>query len=76
MDRYFRYLCSTVGEQEVDRYVLVHGKTITQVDNFIFVSGTVCEDWGLQPGGAQEGASSSKGTVDKGWGITLVDRNS
>ena len=33
-------------EQEVDLHVVVDGKTIKQVNSFIYLGGTVCEDGG------------------------------
>ena len=35
-----------IGEQEVDLYVVVDGKTIKQVTSFVYLGGTVCEDEG------------------------------
>ena len=35
-----------IGEQEVDLHVVVDGKTIKQVNSFVYLSGTVCEDGG------------------------------
>ena len=35
-----------IGEQEVDLHVVVDGKTNKQVDIFMYLFGTVCEDGG------------------------------
>ena len=35
-----------IGKQEVDLHVVVDGKTITQVNSFVYLGGTVCEDGG------------------------------
>ena len=35
-----------IGEQEVDLHVVVDGKTIKQVNSFLYLDGTVCEDGG------------------------------
>ena len=35
-----------IGEQEVDLHIVVDGKTIKQVNNFVYLGGTVCEDGG------------------------------
>ena len=35
-----------IGEQEVDLCVVVDGKTIKQVNSFVYLGGTVCEDGG------------------------------
>ena len=35
-----------IGEQEVDLHVVVDGKTIKQVNSFVYLGGTVCEDGG------------------------------
>ena len=35
-----------IGEQEVDLHVVVDGKTIKQVNSFVYMGGTVCEDGG------------------------------
>ena len=35
-----------IGEQEVDLHVVVDGKTIKQVNSFVYLDGTVCEDGG------------------------------
>ena len=35
-----------IGEQEVDLHVVVVGKTIKQVNSFVYLCGTVCEDGG------------------------------
>ena len=35
-----------IGEQEVDLHVVVDGKTIKQVNSFLYLGDTVCEDGG------------------------------
>ena len=35
-----------IGEQEVDLHIVVDGKTIKQVNSFVHLGGTVCEDGG------------------------------
>ena len=35
-----------IGEQEVDLHVVVDGKTIKQVNSFVYLGGTVCQDGG------------------------------
>ena len=35
-----------IGEQEVDLHVVVDGKTIKQVNSYVYLGGTVCEDGG------------------------------
>ena len=35
-----------IGEQEVSLHVVVGGKTIKQVNSFVYLGGTVCEDGG------------------------------
>ena len=35
-----------IGEQEVDLHVVVDGKSINQVNSFVYLGGTVCEDGG------------------------------
>ena len=35
-----------IGEQEVDLHVVVDGKTIKQVNSFVYLGDTVCEDGG------------------------------
>ena len=35
-----------IGEQGVDLYVIVDGKTITRVYSCVYLGGTVCEDGG------------------------------
>ena len=33
-----------IGEQEVDLHVVVDGKTIKQVNSFVYLGGTACEN--------------------------------
>ena len=35
-----------IGEQEVDLHVVVNGKTIKQVNSFVYLDGTACENGG------------------------------
>ena len=35
-----------IGEQDVDLHAVVDGKTIKQVNSFVYLGGTVCEDGG------------------------------
>ena len=35
-----------IGEQEVDLHVVIDGKTIKQVNSFVYLGSTVCEDGG------------------------------
>ena len=35
-----------IGEQEVDLHVIVDGKTVKQVNSFVYLGGTVCDDGG------------------------------
>ena len=35
-----------IGEQEVGLHVVVDGKTVKQVNSFVYLGGTVCEDGG------------------------------
>ena len=44
-----KYEVMWIGEQEVDLHVVVDGKTIKQVNSFVYLSVTVCEDGGSSP---------------------------
>ena len=55
-----------IGEQEVDLHVVVDGKTIKQLNSFVYLGDTVCEDGGCRKENTEESASRSSSVEESG----------